>query len=185
MHLVIHDDAVVVVDDLALVTELDGFPEPALGDRAGIAVVQTDHPAGAVGGGPGDPLPGLLGDLGGGVQQGRQVVDGAGQPSAPPPRGGIAHSRLGQLGSFDLSAAQRPSCVVQQTLRVPGRGPCQVGELPGYSLHTVFDLVTTQLAAGPQFRRDPVRAFPGSPRPVPQFRAHRATRSLDPSPAAP
>jgi len=70
LHVVIKDDAVVVVDDLALVTELDGFPEPALGDRARIAVVQADHPAGAVGGGPGDPLPGLLGDLGGGVQQG-------------------------------------------------------------------------------------------------------------------
>ena len=98
----------------ALVAELDGFPEPALGDRARIAVVQTDHPAGAVGGGPGDPLPGLLGDLGGGLQQGRQVVDGTSQPSAPPPRGGITHSCPGQLGSLDLSAAQRPSCVVQQ-----------------------------------------------------------------------
>ena len=51
MQLVIHDDAVVVVDDLPLVAELDGFPEPAFRDRAGIAVVQTDHPGGSAGGG--------------------------------------------------------------------------------------------------------------------------------------
>ena len=30
MHVVIHDDAVVVVDDLPLVTELDGFAQPRL-----------------------------------------------------------------------------------------------------------------------------------------------------------
>src|ERR1700730_16119799 len=86
MQLVIHDDAVVVVDNLALVAEFDGFTQPALGDRAGIAVVQADHPGRAIGSPPGDPLPGLLGDLGGGFQQGRQVIDGAGPPtpSAPP-----------------------------------------------------------------------------------------------------
>src|SRR5258705_6452564 len=55
MHLVIHDDAVVVVDDLALGTELDGFPQPALGDRAGIAGVQADPPAGSIGGAAGPP----------------------------------------------------------------------------------------------------------------------------------
>ena len=85
MQLVIHDDAVVVVDNLALVAEFDGFTQPALGDRAGIAVVQADHPGRAIGSPPGDPLPGLLGDLGGGFQQGRQVIDGAGQPTASAP----------------------------------------------------------------------------------------------------
>jgi hypothetical protein len=105
MQLVIHDDAVVVVDNLALVTELDGFPQPALGDRPGIAVVQADHPGRAIGSPPGDPLPGLLGDLGGGFQQVRQVVDGAGQPTTPAPRGGIPHACLGQLSCFDLRAA--------------------------------------------------------------------------------
>ena len=57
MELVIDDDAVVVVDDLPLVAELDGFTEAALGDRARIAVMQTDHPGGSVRGDPGDPLP--------------------------------------------------------------------------------------------------------------------------------
>ena len=48
----IQDDAVVVVDDLGLVPELDRATEPALGDRAGIAVVQADPPGRPIGGIP-------------------------------------------------------------------------------------------------------------------------------------
>ena len=40
---VIEDDAVGVVEDLGLVTELDRLAEPALADRAGIGVVQADR----------------------------------------------------------------------------------------------------------------------------------------------
>jgi hypothetical protein len=82
-----------------------------------------------------------------------------------------------------LRAAQRPSRVAEQPLRVANRGLRQVGEFSGDPLHTVFDLIPTQMAAGPQFRRDPVRAFPASPRPVPQCGAHGAARSMDPLPA--
>jgi hypothetical protein len=36
----VEDDAVVVVDQLSLVAELDRFPEPALSDRPGVGIVQ-------------------------------------------------------------------------------------------------------------------------------------------------
>lgn len=49
---VVQDDAVVVVGDLGLVTELDRLPEPALGDRPGVGVVQADPP-----GAPGGVIP--------------------------------------------------------------------------------------------------------------------------------
>jgi hypothetical protein len=39
---VVEHDAVVVVDDLGLVAELDRLAQPALGDRPGIRVVQAD-----------------------------------------------------------------------------------------------------------------------------------------------
>ena len=163
LHVVIEHDAVVVVDDLPLVAELDGFAQPALGDRAGIAVVQADHPGRSVRGGPGDALPGLSDDPRGRLQQVRQVVHGAGQPTTPAPRGGIPHARLGQLGRLGLCSAQRPSGVAQQTVRVARRGLGEVGELTGDPRHAVVDLVTAQLAAGPQFRRDPVGALSRQP----------------------
>jgi hypothetical protein len=75
---VVEHDAVVVVGDLALVAELDRLAEAALGDRPGVAVVQADPPAGAVGGDAGEPLPGLRGDPAGRLQQPGQVIDRAG-----------------------------------------------------------------------------------------------------------
>ena len=74
---VVDDDAVVVVEDLGLVAELDRPPEPTLGDRAGVAVVPADPAGGAVRSGPGQPLAGLFGDLAGGGEQPGQVVDRA------------------------------------------------------------------------------------------------------------
>jgi hypothetical protein len=59
---VVEYDAVVVVDDLGLVAELDRPAQAALGDRAGVAVVQADPPDGPVRCDPGQPLSGLLGD---------------------------------------------------------------------------------------------------------------------------
>ena len=44
---VVQDDAVLVVDQLGLVAELDRLAQPALGDRAGVGVVQADPPGGA------------------------------------------------------------------------------------------------------------------------------------------
>ena len=44
LHSVIQDDAVVVVDDLGVVSELDRPSEPSLGDRASVGIVQADPP---------------------------------------------------------------------------------------------------------------------------------------------
>jgi len=51
LQVVVQHDAVLVVDDLSLVAELDRLTELALGDRAGVRVVQADpagRPAGVV-----------------------------------------------------------------------------------------------------------------------------------------
>ena len=93
---VVEHDAVVVVDDLGLVAELDRPAEPALGDRAGIAVVQADPPGRPVRGGAGQPLAGLRGDPPGRGEQLGQVVDRAAQP-APPASGGRIRPPGGQL----------------------------------------------------------------------------------------
>jgi hypothetical protein len=77
---VVEHDAVVVVEDLGVVAELDRPPETALGDRAGIAVVQADPPGGPVRSGAGQPLAGLLGDAAGRGEQPGQVVDRTAQP---------------------------------------------------------------------------------------------------------
>ena len=53
----------------AFVAELDRPPEPTLGDRAGVRVVQADPAGGAVWSGPGQPLAGLFGDPAGGGEQ--------------------------------------------------------------------------------------------------------------------
>ena len=53
LHSMIEHDPVDVVDDLGLVPELDRAPQPALGDRAGIRIVQADPPRRPVGSDPG------------------------------------------------------------------------------------------------------------------------------------
>lgn len=55
----IEDDSVLVVGDLDFVAEFARFAEAALGDGAGIAVVQADTPSSAVGDLSGHPLPSL------------------------------------------------------------------------------------------------------------------------------
>ncbi len=60
---VVHDHAVVVVDELRLVAELDRLSEPALGDRTSIRVVQADPPCRRRPESVRQPLPGLGGDL--------------------------------------------------------------------------------------------------------------------------
>ena len=57
----VEDDAVVVVDQLSLVAELDRFPEPALSDRPGVGIVQADLPRCTVWDLAGEPFSGLLG----------------------------------------------------------------------------------------------------------------------------
>jgi hypothetical protein len=99
---VVDDDAVVVViDDLGLVAELVGVPEPAAADRPGVHIVQAHHAGGGVRHDTGEPGAGL-GHHGGGGAQGRgQVVDGAAQPSG-------------------LSTGGRAQCAAGVDARVPG-----------------------------------------------------------------
>jgi hypothetical protein len=80
LHRVIQDEPVIVVHDLGLAPELDRPPQPSLGDRASITVVQADPPRRLVGGDPGDALSGLCHDLPRRIQQSGQLVDRAGQP---------------------------------------------------------------------------------------------------------
>jgi len=61
---VVHDHAVFVVDDLGLVTELDGTAEAALADRSRVGVVQRHDPGRTIGRDAlDDPLAGLGSDL--------------------------------------------------------------------------------------------------------------------------
>jgi hypothetical protein len=80
---VVHDHTVVAFDELGLVAELDRLTEPSLGDGPGIGIVQADPPGRSVRCLPREPLSGLRGDLPGGGGQVLEVVDGAGQASAP------------------------------------------------------------------------------------------------------
>ena len=51
-HVVVEHHAVLVVDDLGLVAELDGLAEPPLADRAGIGVMERHQPGRSVGTSP-------------------------------------------------------------------------------------------------------------------------------------
>ena len=131
-------------------------------------------------GGPGAPLPGLPGDDGGGSQQGKQVVGGAGQSPAPAvPRPDRAPT-LAKLCCLGLCSAQRSPGIDQHALRVSRGGLGQVGELTGDALHAVFVLITAQLAAGSQFRGDPVCPLSRSAGAVPQPGSHRPAGVADP-----
>lgn len=59
LDVVVEYQAVLVVHDLGLVSELDRFAEPALDDRPRVGVVQADQPRGRVHLVPGHPLAGL------------------------------------------------------------------------------------------------------------------------------
>lgn len=114
--------------------ELDWLAEPALRDRPRVGIVKADPPGGSRRGDPGDALPGLVGDLPGGLEQVGQVVHGPGEASPPAaatasfcptaarsaaffratPQGsfgvgehppGLAGGDLGQAGQFGVLAA--------------------------------------------------------------------------------
>jgi hypothetical protein len=72
---VIEHDTIVVVDDLALVAELNRFAKSAFGDRPGVAVMQAHPPGRPVRSYPGYALAGLSGDLSGDVQQFVEVIN--------------------------------------------------------------------------------------------------------------
>src|SRR4029450_8599913 len=113
LHVVVEDDAVVVVDQLGLVAELDRFPEPALSDRPGVEIVQADLPGRTVGDLSGAPLPGLFDDLPGRVQQFGQIVHRPGQAATTAPRHRITVTVGVLLLGVDLRFAQSPLGVDQ------------------------------------------------------------------------
>jgi hypothetical protein len=128
---VIDDNAVIVVGDLGLVAELDRFAQAALGDRARIAVVQTDPPSGAVGSDAGQPLPGLGGDLAGRGQQLSQVVYGADQPAPASAGRRVALTTGGQCRGLGLGAAHSLLGVGQQAFGLAHSGFGQIGKRAG------------------------------------------------------
>src|SRR5262245_17694323 len=179
LHSVIHDDAVIVVDYLGLVPELDRAPEAALGDRAGIAVMQADPPARPVRGEPGDPLAGLCDDLAGRGEQVGQVVNRAGQPPASTPRRRLVTTAFAPLSRRGAGAAQRPFGVNQQPVRLVGGGGGQLGELTGDAHDGGLGVVATGRRTQPQFRPDRMRAFTRRTRPVPNRGARRTAGGPD------
>jgi hypothetical protein len=142
---VVDDDAVVVVADLSLVAELDGPAQPAAHDRAGVAVVQADHPAGGVGHHAGQPRAGLGRHDGGDVDGGGQFVDGAAQLPGASAGGGT----------------QGAAGVAQHRLRVGGAGLGQPGEGGGGLADHALGLVAGLRAAQAQLRGDLAGASPG------------------------
>ena len=101
-QVVVDDDAVVVVDDLGLVAELDRLTELTFGDRSGIRIVQADPAGRASRGDARQALPGLFGHAPGDVQQFGEVVDRAAQPTAAPARGRVLPASLRELLSLAL-----------------------------------------------------------------------------------
>jgi hypothetical protein len=126
------------------VTELDRFTHTALGDRAGIAVVQADPPGGTVWNDAGESLPGLGGDLAGRGQQVGQVVDRTHQPAAAATGGRIGLTAGGQCSGLGPGSAHRLLGVDQQPLGIATRGFGQLCELTGGLEHRGPRLVSTE-----------------------------------------
>ena len=142
---------------LGLVAELDGLAQAALGDRAGVAVVQADPPGRPAGHRAGQPLTGLRGQCLGPLQQAGQVVDRPAHPGPHPPRVRVGEPGRGQGRRFGLGAAQRAAGIGQQVLRVGGGALGQPGQLPGHPGNHGLFLVPGLRGPGPQLRRDRMR----------------------------
>ena len=163
LHSAIQHDPIVVVDDGRRVPELDGAPEAAFGDRAGIGVVQADSSSRPIRSMSGHLLPGLCHDLPRRLEQLGHVVDRAGQPPAPPPRGGVVNAAFAQLVSLRLGPAQRLFGVGQQPLGLAGSGGGQLGWLASDPAHGGLRLVAAGRRAGAQLGGDRVGPLAGCP----------------------
>jgi len=143
LQVVVEDDAVLVVNDLRLVAELDRLAELALGDRAGVRVVQADPAGRPRRGRAGHPLPGLGRHPADHVEQLRQGVHSPAQAPSPPTRGGVLPSCSGQCFGLGPSASQGPPGVAEQLLSVAGSTVGQLGELTGDPRHGGLRLIAT------------------------------------------
>ena len=179
---VIEDDPVVIVGDLGLVAELDGLAEPALGDRAGVGVVQADSPGRAAGHRAGQPLACLRGDLAGGHHQPGQVAGRPAEPAPPPAGRGVPHPGCGQGRGLGLGAAQRPAGIGQQPPGVPGGLPGQAGQFPSHPCHHGLLAVAGLRGPGAQLRGDRVRPPTRRPAAVAHPGPARPAGRLDPPP---
>ena len=112
---------------------------------------------------PGDALPGLRHDLPGRLEQLGQVVDRAGQPPAPPPRGRVVLPR--SRSSSALARARRSACFALASSRSAslGSGGGQLGQLAGDPPHGGLRLVAAGRRAGPQLGGDRVRPLARPP----------------------
>lgn len=120
----VYDDAVFVVDDLGLVAELDRSTEPTLHDRTRIGIMQRHDPGGAVGCGPGETLPALLGDLACPLSELLEAVDLSTHPTRPSAARcqlatrvadhtlGLTHGTLGDPDELAIDPAHRGHLVV-------------------------------------------------------------------------
>jgi hypothetical protein len=82
LNSVVEHDPVLVVEDLGFGAELHRLTEAALGDRAGVRVVQAHPPARPIRGDPGDALAGLRGDLASSPVIRRTVAWASSRPAA-------------------------------------------------------------------------------------------------------
>jgi len=119
LDVVVEDDAVFVVDDLCLVTELDRSPEASFADRPGVRIVQADQPRAAVRHHTGEAAAGLRHDASGTLDDRDQVIEGTAQ---------LAFALTGRAAAGPLAVAQHGGGFAH-------RGLGQVGQLAGDALH--------------------------------------------------
>jgi hypothetical protein len=162
----VHDHAVVALDELRLVTELHRLAEAALGDRPGVRVVQADPSCGSVRNLPAQPLPSPRSDVPGRSHQIGQVVDRTCQPPPAAPRGRVVFTARRQRRGLRARPTQRPVGVRQQTLGLVRRGLGQVGQLTGRPPDRRQRLVPASGAAAAKLGGDGMRALASRAGPV-------------------
>src|SRR5690606_13110301 len=133
---VVQDDAVVVVDNLALVAELDRPVDTALGDRSGVRVVQADQAGSRLGLTAGQPETGLGHHPGGPVQDRVEFVESTAQPAL----------------DTASCARERATRVTRHRGGLGAHAVEQAGQLAGYPRHGGLRLLARCGAAEPAVR---------------------------------
>src|SRR3954451_8361680 len=129
---------------------------------------------------PASPLPGLLDDLPGRVQQVGQVVDGPDETATPPTGGRVTAADSLEVGCVGSGLPHGAFGVGQQSFGFSGRGLGQVGELGVLAPHHRQRLVFRGRVAGPQFRVQVMRPPTRRTGPVPDLRPGSSTGGPDP-----
>ena len=162
---VVEDDALVVVGDLGLVTELDRAVNTPLADRPRIAIMQADQPGGTLRGLPGQPGPGLRHDRAGPLDRDRQLRQ---RPPQTPP-----HPPAEGPGQCAAAVAQHRGGLRSGLLR-------QIGKAGAHPADRRRALVFAELAAGPHLGGHLAGPPAGRPPPVCHLGARGPARCLHP-----